>query len=344
MPTVPHEQLRDLTTALFARAGAPPDEARVVADHLVDANLCGHDSHGLVRVPAYVKSMQRGVTPSSQYEIVKETPATTVIDAKGGLGAVAATRAMTTAVEKARARTFGAVGVHQCGHTGRLGDYPPRAASAGMIGICLLNGGTMFTAPFGGVAGRLPPNPISVAVPRRDAEPIVLDMTTSVVAGGKIDVARIRGSEIPDGWLIDGNGHPVRHADKDWSKKSAVLPLGGFQFGHKGFGLGFIIDCLAGGLTWAGCSCATPTRGACGFLAMAINIADFIALDDFYNEVERLVAWCKECPRLPGVDEIFIPGEVELRQRARKLRDGIPLDDAIWEEMASIAHELGVTA
>lgn len=335
MPLVNHEELRELTTERFERAGALPEEARIVADHLVDSNLCGHDSHGVVRVPGYVRYISRGVTPSSGYEIVRETPATAVIDAGGGLGAVAARRAMEMAMAKASERSFGAVGLHHCGHTGRLGDYPPRANEQGLIGACLLNGGGKFVAPFGGVEGRLPPNPFSVGIPRRGHPPILLDMTSSVVAGGKVDLKRIRGEQIPEGWMIDREGNWVSHVDETWLQTAAVLPLGGLQFGHKGFGMGIVIDCLAGGLTRAGCSAEQITRGGSGFIAIAINIADFVEPDEFLDEVERLVEWTKSSRLYPGCNEILMPGEFEWRTREQRLQEGIPVDEPVWRRMTN---------
>ena len=341
MPVVSHTVLSDLINATFVKAGAPPDEARIVTDHLIESSLMGHDSHGVLRAPGYARGMQKGVSPASNYEVVKETPATRVINAKGGLGIVSSYKAMEGAVEKARTRTFGAVGVHRCGHCGRLGAFPVIAARAGMIGLCFLNGGARFTAPFGGTSRRLPPNPLSVAFPRKDGEPVMLDITTSVVAGGKIQVKQAREERLPEGWMIDAEGNAVDDPNR-FMKDAAVLPLGGFQFGHKGFGLGMVMEALAGGLTWAGCSREQPTRGASGFLAMAIHIEDFIDLTEFEQEIEHLVAWVKSSARLPGVSEIFVPGDVEQRAREKRMREGIYVEEKTWGELVTVARELGV--
>lgn len=141
--------------------------------------------------------------------------------------------------------------------------------------------------------------------------------------------------------MIDAEGKGVDDPER-FMKDAAVLPLGGFQFGHKGFGLGLVIEALAGGLTWAGCSSEKPTRGASGFLAMAIHIQDFIPLADFEQEIERLVEWVKSSDRLPGVSEILMPGEIEQRAREQRLREGIYVDDRTWKEMGETARELGV--
>ncbi|MBI1926788.1 Ldh family oxidoreductase [Candidatus Poribacteria bacterium] len=343
MPTISQQVLRKLTRQILERSGVKPDEAQIISDHLVESNLSGHDSHGVIRVPGYVQHAQKGMPSASEYEIVKETPTTAIIDAKRAIGIVPAKMAMEMAIQKAQACTFGAVGVHRAGHTGRLGAYPPLAAAQGLIGICLLNGGSRFTAPFGGTSRRLPPNPISAAVPRKGGELVVLDMTTSVVAGGKIDLKRVRGEPLPEGWMIDADAKPFTDASGFRHGMGAVLPLGGLQFGHKGFGLGFLVDCLAGGLTWAGCSQDKPTRGGNGFLAMAIKIEDFIPVAAFESEIEALVEWVKSSEKMPGVDEIYTPGEVEQRAWQQREQAGIPLDGETWDGLVEIAKGLGVS-
>lgn len=342
MPTFSHTDLRDLTRSMFQTAGAPPDEAEIVSDHLVDANLAGHDSHGILRAAGYTRGMSKGIVPCSEYEIVKDTPISRIVDAKNGLGVVAALKSMEWAIEKAKSSGFGAVGVHGAGHKGRLGDFPVRAAKEGLVGLCLLNGGGRFVAPFGGTGQCLPPNPISFAAPRAHGEPVMLDITTSVVAGGKVDMVKARGEKLPKGWMIDAEGNWVTDPDRYYQQDAAVVPLGGMQFGHKGFGLGILVDILAGGLTWAGCSNDKPTRGANGFLSMAINIEHFIPLDEFQAEVEKLIAWVKAGPRLPGVSEIYIPGELEQKAREDRIANGIYIEDATWNDLSEFAAELGV--
>ena len=343
MPTISQGVLRELTWQIFERSGVEPKEARAISDHLVESNLSGHDSHGVVRVPGYVQRIQSGMVSASEYEVVKDTPATAIIDAKRAIGIIPAKMAMALAIQKAHTCTFGAVGVHHAGHTGRLGAYPPLAVQQGMIGICMLNGGSRFTVPFGGTSRRLPPNPIAAAVPRKEGEPAVLDMTTSVVAGGKIDLKSIRGEPLPEGWMIDADAKPVTDAGQFRSNIGAVLPLGGMQFGHKGTGLGFLIDCLAGGLTWAGCSQDEPTRGGNGFLAIAIKIEDFIPLGTFESEIDALIKWVKSSEKIPGVEEIYTPGEVEQNARRQREQVGIPIELQTWQAIVKIASKLEIS-
>jgi uncharacterized oxidoreductase len=343
MPTIHHDVLRNYVCRIFERAGTPLNESRIVSDHLVDANLSGHDSHGVIRAAGYARGMRKGVTPKAKHEVVKENHAMAIIDAHGGLGIVAALTAMEMAIEKARSNTFGLVGTYNMGHVGRLGDYPPRAAREGMIGIALLNGVGRFVHPFGGTERRIPPNPLSIAVPRQNSAPALLDITTSVVAGGKFDVKRARGEQLPEGWLIDSQGKPVTDPNRVRDDEAtAVPPLGGTQFGHKGFGLAFMVDALAGGLTRAGCSKAPPNTGGNGFLAMAIKIDDFIPLDTYTQEIEGLVEWVKSSAKAPGVQEIHIPGEIEQLNRERMIKEGIYIEDASWRDMAEIARSLDV--
>lgn len=344
MPTVSHVVLRKFVYDIYRAVGGTVEDAKIVSDHVVDSNLAGHDSHGVINAPNYIGGM-RGGPAADKLEIVRESAAATVINANGALGMVAARRAMELAVEKAKTCTIGAVGLHRCGHAGRMGEYPPIAAAAGMIGIVLLNGGGRFMHPHGGTSRRLPPNPIAISVPRKNGAPLLLDMTLSVVAGGKLLVQTARGEQIPEGWMIDAEGNPITDAAafRERPEDTAVMPLGGFQFGHKGFGLGVMIDAIAGGLSWAGCSRETPTRGASGIVMFAINIDNFIDLSDYEQEIEHLAAWVKSSARLPGVDEIYVPGEFEERSRERRLKEGIPIEEATWQRLVEAATQVGVT-
>jgi LDH2 family malate/lactate/ureidoglycolate dehydrogenase len=345
MPVIQHTVLRKYVYDMYLAAGGVEEDARIVSNHVVDSNLVGHDSHGVINAPTYVNGMKDG-SSANKLEIVRETPVCTVIDANGALGMVAACKGMELAIEKARTNTIGAVGLHQCGHAGRMGDYPPRAAIEGMIGIVLLNGGGQLMHPFGGSARRLPPNPIAIAVPRKRSEPLILDMTTTVVAGGKILLKAARNEKMPEGWMIDREGKPVTDPTvlREHPDDSAIMPLGGFQFGHKGFGLGFMIDAIAGGLSWAGCSQASPTRGASGIVMIAIRVEDFIDLEIYQQEIESLVEWVKSSPALPGVEEIYVPGEFEIRNREERLKTGIPIEEKTWNKLVKTASSLGVPA
>ncbi|MDE0042113.1 MAG: Ldh family oxidoreductase [Candidatus Poribacteria bacterium] len=343
MPTLNHAVLREFIYNIYRAADGVDEDARIVSDHVVDSNLVGHDSHGVINALNYIGSMKGGPS-AGKLEIVRETATSAVIDAHRALGMVAARKAMELTVQKAEANTIGAVGLHQCGHAGRMGEYPPIAARAGMIGIVLLNGGGRFMHPFGGTSRRLPPNPVAISVPRNDGEPLLLDMTLSVIAGGKMLVKIARDEKMPEGWMIDSDGKPVTDPNDFLNRMddTAVMPLGGFQFGHKGFGLGFMVDAIAGGLSWAGCTRAEPTRGGSGIVMIAIKIDDFIDLDVYLEEIEYMIEWVKSSARLPRVDEIYVPGEFEERSLERRTREGIPIEERTWNALVEKAKELGV--
>ena len=342
MPIIPHTVLEDFGAATLAAAGLPADQARIASHHLVESNLMGHDSHGIIRVPAYSAGLRKGDTkPVGNQKTVRETPASLVWDANRSFGIVLAYSAMQEAVERAKKHTFGAVAVHRSGHIGRLGAYPPMAAEEDCIGVVLLNGGARFTAPYGGVGRRLPPNPIAISVPVENGAPLMLDITTSVAAGGKVDVMRARGKQLPDGWLVDSAGQTVNDPNRFWEDGVAMLPLGG-AFGYKGYGLAMMIDAIAGGLSWAGCSAAAPTRGGSGYLALAIKIEAFIDPAEFKRETRILVDWVKSSPTMPGIDHIYVPGEIEDEIMQQRANDGLNIEDATWDALIQNANDLNV--
>lgn len=342
MPTIASDRLHDVATAILNAAGLPQEQAEVAAHHLVESNLVGHDSHGVIRIPQYVPHLASGdLRPVGSHKLVRESPASAVIDANGSFGIVLAYEAMQMAVDKALDHTFGAVAVHNSGHIGRLGAYPPMAAERDCIGVILLNGGAQFVAPYGGVARRLPPNPIAISVPTATGVMPMLDITTSVAAGGKVDVYRARGLPLPDGWLVDSEGKAVTDAERFREGDVAMLPMGD-AIGYKGYGLAFMIDAIAGGLSWAGCSAQSPTRGGSGYVALAIKIESFVDVDEFKGEVAKLVDWVKSSPTMPGVKEVLIPGEVEERIRQTRLAEGISVEQATWEAIVASGASVGV--
>ena len=199
MPTIHNDVLLELSFNILRAVGLPEEDAETVSEHLVTSNLKGHDSHGVARVPTYVEAMRKSYVRWESHEIVREAPALAVIDGHGANGIVAMRHVVDMVVDKARKTTFGAVGLSNVTHIGRVGDFPPRIAERDMIGMVWTNVGGVFTAPFGGVDRRMRPNPIAFAVPRRAGPPLMLDMTLSAVAGSKLKRAhglgrlRVRG-------------------------------------------------------------------------------------------------------------------------------------------------------
>jgi uncharacterized oxidoreductase len=347
MPTFQAEELREISTRIFQGAGSPEEEARLVSRYLINANLMGHDSHGVIRIPQYLTNVKEGrCMPGAPLEVVQETPATAVVNANWNYGQVAATRAMEMAVEKASRQAVSSVGVHHCNHIGRLGEYPLLATARDMIGIVTANGHGVgqIVVPYGGAEGRMVTNPIAVGIPTGRGEPIMLDMATSVVAEGKVRVKRNRGEPTPEGWLVNNQGIPTTDpADLYTSPRGALLPLGGLIAGHKGYGLSLVIEILSGALTRAGCARPTASLGGPnGVFILVLNIAAFTPVEDFKQDVEQFVAYVKGTRPMEGFTEILLPGEPEAREQQRRSADGIAIDDETWRQIVATASEFGV--
>jgi uncharacterized oxidoreductase len=340
MPIVQHEVLRKLSYEVFNATGIPEGDARIVSDHLVTSNLVGHDTHGVWYVARYARAMMKRQVTWEDREVLRESPILQVFDGHGADGIVTLTKAVDIAVEKARQSSIGFVGVRNVTHMGRLGDYPPRIAQHGMVGMIWTNSGGLAVGPFGSAERKLRLAPVAYAVPRRDGPPLMLDMTLSVVAGGKVEQKIVRDEPIPEGWLIDDEGKYVTDGDRYHDSEAAILPLGGLQFGHKGHGMGMMMEMIVGPLTQAGCT--DGDKGGGGIMIIAIDIESFTDLDTYKDEVENFVAWVRSAKRLPGVDNIYAPGEIEEDTRRRRLAQGINVPEPTWAEIVEIAEELGV--
>src|SRR5271165_1785186 len=253
MPKIPAERLTEIGRALFVAAGTPPEEAEIVVRHVVNANLAGHDSHGVIQIPTYIERIKVGhIVPGAPWKIVQESPTTTVVDGHWGFGYVVNERAMRLTIEKADRSNVAAATVFRQGHIGRLAGYTLMAAQAGMIGLITADSGRSpkGVAPFGGREARLGTNPISVAVPSDLDGPLFLDMATSAVAVGKLTLAQARGEKIPLGWIVDSEGKHTTDPAR-FRPGGALLPLGGTE-GYKGSGLAVIVEILCGLLTGLG--------------------------------------------------------------------------------------------
>ena len=344
MLNVTHDQLRKNSFEIFKAAGATDEEAKLISDLLVESNLAGHDSHGVLRIPQYVRMIQNGdIKPGANIEIVQETPATAVINGNWGFGQLIATKAMQIAIKKAKRCSISSVSVYNCNHIGRLASYALMATERNMIAMMMVNGhgGDQSVAPFGGIARRLGTNPIAVAIPTR-GEPFVLDITTSVTAGGKLRVKRARKEKLPDGWLINSEGNTTTDPEVYFTEPlGALLPLGG-ALGHKGYGLSLVVDILAGALSEAGCSRANASRTGNGIWACVINIENFTPIDEFKHRVQLLLEYVKSSPTGPGFEEIVIPGERSFRERRKRLKEGIFIEDETWRQIMEARRSLGL--
>lgn len=346
MPSVQAKALSDHVQRIFTAAGAPEPDATRVAEHLVEANLKGHDSHGVVMAAGYLRSIRDGLTiPGVEPVTEQETETTAVIDGGWNFGQIVARHAMSVAMRKARRAGVGIVVAHRSAHAGRIGAYVELATAEGLIGVAMANnhGASHLVAPFGGAEHRLSTNPMTFGFPTAEpGAPFVLDMATSMAAVGKVRIALNRGQRVPNGWLLDANGEPTNEpADFYEPSRGALLPLGG-SAGHKGFGLSMVVEGLAGALSAAGVSRPNPPHTGNGLFMMAIDPERFGGLAAFATAFSGLIEWVKRPPFADGVDEVLTAGEPERRSQAEREANGIPLDDATGRQLAEAAADAGV--
>ena len=330
--------LHSITRRIFVAAGATRHVADDVAEILVNANLAGHDSHGVLRIPAYLRGIESGgLVPDAEPETVKETANTMFFDGKQCFGHYTARQAMNRAIEKAKEADICSASLVNTGHIGRLGEYAEAAAGAGCIGIITTGGGGRMqgsTVPFGGAGGATGTNPIAVGVPTGDDAPFVIDIATSMIAEGKIQVARSRGEDLPEGYIVDKSGNP--------SVKPADFYDGGFllPFGlHKGYSMGLLV-CLLGGLSGE----FNIEKGAMGGCFMqVINVNALTPLEEYQQGVRAFLDGIKSIPPAPGFNEVLVPGDFEHRNRVQRLADGIEIPDTIRQQISECAEKLGVS-
>ncbi|MGH6989423.1 MAG: Ldh family oxidoreductase [Stellaceae bacterium] len=344
MPTIEAERLSEIGAALLIAAGASDAEARRVAEGCIAANLAGHDSHGIILVPTYIERIKRGhIVPGAPFTILSESPTTTVIDGNWGFGFVVNERAMRLTIEKAKAHNVAAATVRRQSHVGRLASYPLLAAAEGMIGIATADSGRSpkVVAPFGGREARLGTNPIAVAVPSDLEAPLYLDMATSAVAHGKVSLAASRGQAIPPGWVIDREGRQTTDPAALLKQGGALLPLGGSE-GYKGSGLAAIVEILCGLLTGLGFGVEPTGRHNDGCFMAVFKVEAFRPLAEFKKEVAEFARYLKATPLAEGANGVFYPGEVESLREAERRRDGIPVEDATWNKLKTLAEGYGI--
>jgi uncharacterized oxidoreductase len=343
MPNIAPEILHDTGKAIFQAAGASEAEAEIVMEHLVGANLAGHDSHGVILISSYINRIKRGhIVPGAPLEIERESATTAHLNGNWGFGYVVTSRAMEMAIAKAQAHNVAAITIHLQGHVGRLADYPLMAARAGMIGLITCDSGRSpkSVVPFGGRTARLGTNPISVAFPSDLEGPIFLDMATSAVAAGKLSVKRNRGEPAPPGWIVDKDGNDTTNVN-DFYNGGAILPMGGDQ-AHKGYVLSFMVETLSGILTSLGFGIDPQGRHNDGTFISVFNVSAFRPLDEFKRDIEAFVRYIKETPTAAGFTEVLYPGELEYRTAQERRRDGIFVEDETWNQLMALKAEYGL--
>jgi len=337
---------REYLAALFVKNGATTADAADVADHMVEASLAGHDSHGVMRGPEYLEKVGSGlIDAGARPEVAAEGESWATVDGHWGFGQPCSRFAMEIAIAKARKAGIGCVTVRNGNHMGRVGYYTEMAAAQGMVGVgCVnINGVTPMVTPFRGVDPRLGTNPFSVAFPT-DREPAFMaDFTTCVAAEGKVRWYRNQRKPTPPDWLIDHDGEPTTDPWRLYSEPiGALLPIGG-SVGHKGYALSMMVEALAGGLSGGGVTNPGPGRhgNACWYLA--IDIGRLTPLAQFKAKIGAMIDYMKSSRPRPGESEILYPGEPEFRSRQTRLAHGVPVDPFTWSELAGWAKKTGVT-
>ena len=344
MPTIASDRHKEIATQLLQAAGASAEEARIVSEHSVGANLAGHDSHGIIQIPTYIDRIKRDhIVPGAPYDVIRETSTTTVVDGNWGFGYVVSERAMQTTIDKALEHSVAATTVFRQSHVGRVADYPIMAAKAGLIGIMTADSGRSAKAvvPFGGREARLGTNPICIAMPSNLDGPLFIDMATSAVAAGKLGVAVARGTSIPEGWVIDKDGNPTTDPTAH-RQGGAILPLGGRE-GHKGYGLATMVEIFSGILTGLGFGHDPSGRHNDGCFMAAFKVEASRPLEEFKNEVTEFAQYLKSSPPAAGFTEVLYPGEPEHLRTQKLLQEGISVEDSTWNKLKSLADEYGLT-
>ena len=339
---VAHDRLERIVSDIFAAAGCGPAEHERIAHYLVESNLVGHDSHGVIRVPIYIDWLRAGkVLANQSLAIVFENDALAVVDGQFGFGQVMGEEATRLGIAKAGRQGVAVVALRNSGHLGRIGDWAEMAAHAGKVSLHFVNtsGGGILVAPFGGSQRRLSANPIAAGVPVKNGPPIILDISTCTIAEGKIKVAFNKGAKVPDGCIVDGAGNPTNDPQAFYAAPpGAILPLGG----HKGYGLSVIAEVLAGALSGGSCSHFGVDRVVNNMLSIIFDPGFFQSADGFAQEIDAFITHVKSSRTVMPDGEILMPGEPEARTRARKRHEGIELDDTTWSQIVATAESLGV--
>jgi len=350
---VDEKALRGFCEQVLRKLGVPADDARTTTDVLVLADLRGIDSHGVARLGRYVTGLKAGfMKPKDQSRVVRETKATALIDGGQSLGQVIGKKGMDLAIKKARDTAVGVVAVRNSNHYGIAGYYSLMALEHNLIGISTTNAGPLVVPTFGR-ASILGTNPISLAAPAMNEKAFVLDMATSTVPRGKVEVYNRLGKPMPHGWAVDETGRsstdPKRVLDALANRLGGgLLPLGGEGEelgGHKGYGLALMVDVLSGVLSGAATGLqvyADEKRPDVGHFFMALDPAAFRPLDEFRRDMDRLARELKDSPKAHGLERIYVHGEKSFALMDKHRKAGIPLDPKVVENLKKIGADLGI--
>lgn len=349
------DRLRDFAAAVARAMGADADVAGELARHLVNANLSGHDSHGVLRLTQYVAELDRGeLQPGARARPLSERSVTALFDAGRGFGQHSTMVATEWVTAHAREHGVAAAAIRRSMHIGRLGEYTERLAASGLVGIVTVGSagpGSGSVAPFGGAGRFLGTNPWSIGVPADGRPPMVFDAATSTVAEGKVRLALAKGAELPPGAVRDPAGRPTVDPAQLYAGGSLV-GLGGELAGHKGYGLS-LASALVGGLamiadpepTTAGTMRRPDAWGTrlAGVFVVAIDPGAFGDADTYRHQVAGVLDSVADAPTVSGVERVLVPGDPERRSRERRARDGIPVPRATWADLLAIGERFGVS-
>lgn len=336
------EPLQALSRDIFVAKGVPVEVAEGVAMSLVLGNLRGHDSHGIIRVIEYVNWLDRGwIQPDGKIEVVVDRGPILLIDGHFQFGQVIGRQATDMAITRAKSEGACILTIRRSAHLGRIGEFMEMAAAAGIVALSLTNthGGGVLQAPHGGRQARLSANPITGGAPVPGACDLVMDISTSMTAEGKVKIARARGESVPEGCLIDGCGRPTSDPEAYYGDPpGSLLPMAG----HKGYALAVFADIFAGAIAGGSCSRANVDRIANGWFAVFVDPEAFCGREFYEQQVGSLLDWVKSCPTREGFDEVLMPGEPEERAASDRRRSGIPIESATWQKLGEIAKSLKV--
>ncbi len=336
-------ELRQVTETIFTAAGAPADLATEMADALVGANLAGHDSHGVIRIPAYLKMIAEGqLIPDARPEVVKETATTALVDGKWTFGHVAAKYGTSVAIKKAKEAGSAVVSVVRANHIGRLGQWASQAAAEDVIAMVVVGGsggssrgGRGSAAPFGGAEPAFSTNPIAIGMPGGETPDMLIDFATTVVAEGKLQVARAKDVPVPPNSILDKDGNPTTNA-LDFYNGGMLLPFGG----HKGYALAMFVEMLGGAFSPGDEINGEGRRGAA--VIWAVDAFAFRSKESYEQNADFVMQRVKKIKPAPGFKEVMIPGEPEANSTAERVQDGIPVADATWDQIVAGGKSVGV--
>lgn len=344
--TISFDSLRDFCEKAYMTAGVPPEEAAIVADLLARADLRGVASHGVTRLPIYIERLEKDyVRKKCQFEVLRQKGATAYVNAHGSMGHVVSHKAMNLAIDLAKEHGIGWVTVKDSGHFGVTGLFPMMALKDDLIGYISSNSAPMM-APFGGKKRVLGNNPLSYAFPAQRHLPVVVDFSCSVVASGRLILARKKGEQIPLGWAVDKNGVPTTDPYEGYEGGGSLAPVGG----HKGSGLALaheMLSAILGGGKWTINIKSlyekdeTGIQGTCHSF-MALDPDCFVGKAEFKNSIDEYIEAIKGSGPADGVKEILMPGELEARTEERYLKGGVPLALATVNDLEKLAGRLGL--